>query len=107
MTRSTFGPAFVEERDGARLRRQRDTIRDLMLDGRPRTLGDIATLTGYPEGSISAQLRHLKKPRYGAYRLEKRYLGGGLYAYKLLPPLPQGQQQLFDLGRPARSGHAS
>ena len=29
-------------------------------------------MTRYPETSISAQLRHLKKPKFGNYELEKR-----------------------------------
>ena len=69
-----------------------------MLDGRWRTLGDIATLTGYPEASISAQLRHLRKERFGRHRVEKRHAGNGLYEYRLLPPLPvarDGQTRLF------------
>jgi hypothetical protein len=36
------------------------------------TLGDLATLTRYPAASISAQLRHLKKPKFGNFALEKR-----------------------------------
>jgi len=98
MTRSTFGPAYVEERDGERIRRQHEVIRDLMLDGRWRTLADIATLTGYPESSISAQLRHLRKARFGSHRVGKEHRGGGLYVYRVLPPLPagrDGQTQLF------------
>jgi len=36
------------------------------------TLGDLAALTRYPAASISAQLRHLKKPKFGNFALEKR-----------------------------------
>lgn len=113
MTRSTFGPAFDESRDGERVARQMDRVRDLMIDGVWRTLPEISAALArrhpgsrFPEGSVSAQLRHLKKEKFGGYRLEKEHIGDGLYRYQLLPPLPQGQQQLFDLGRPARSGHA-
>ena len=103
----TFGPAYDEERDGARLARQHEVIRDLMLDGEWRTLAYIASRTGFPEASVSAQLRHLRKPRFGSYRVDKRHVGGGLYEYQLLSPLSQGQALLFDTGSPARSGHAS
>ena len=54
-----------------------------MNDGRWRTLREIATLTGDPEASISAQLRHLRKPRFGAYEVEREYLRDGLYRYKV------------------------
>ena len=118
MKRSTFGPDFVEERDGARLDTQRTRLRDFMLkkawDGQWLTLPEISAELSrrfpdarWPESSISAQLRHLKKSRFGAHRLAKHYAGNGLYLYQLQPPLPQGQQQLFDLGWPARSGHVS
>jgi hypothetical protein len=36
------------------------------------TLGEIAGLTEIGEASISAQLRHLRKPRHGRHRVEKR-----------------------------------
>ena len=58
-------------------------IWNVMSDGRWRTLREIATLTGDPEASISAQLRHLRKPRFGAYEVEREYLRDGLYRYKV------------------------
>ena len=46
---------------------QIEVIRDLMLDERMRgswlTLAEIAEVTRYGEASISAQLRHLRKPQ--------------------------------------------
>jgi hypothetical protein len=36
------------------------------------TLDELAKLTHYPPASISAQLRHLRKPQYGAFLVEKR-----------------------------------
>jgi hypothetical protein len=36
------------------------------------TLQELALLTHYGEASISAQLRHLRKPEYGAFVVEKR-----------------------------------
>jgi len=35
------------------------------------TLAELGAMTRYPETSISAQLRHLKKPQFGNYELEK------------------------------------
>lgn len=40
------------------------------------TLRELAAITGYGETSISAQLRHLRKPRFGAFLLEKRVRAG-------------------------------
>jgi hypothetical protein len=55
---------------------QLQTIRDLMLAAARRgawlTLGEIAEMTEIGEASVSAQLRHLRKPRYGLHLVEKR-----------------------------------
>jgi hypothetical protein len=57
-------------------RRQRDVLCDVMLTAREcdtwLTLDELAKLTHYPPASISAQLRHLRKPEYGGYAVEKR-----------------------------------
>lgn len=70
------------QKDGAAARRrailrsQRDVLRDVMLSAGDcdawLTLEELAKLTHYPPASISAQLRHLRKPQYGAYLVEKR-----------------------------------
>jgi hypothetical protein len=56
--------------------RQGDVIREVMLSagecGTWLTLDELARLTKYPPASISAQLRHLRKPRHGAFVVEKR-----------------------------------
>ena len=56
--------------------RQTDVIRDVMLSAGEcetwLTLEELARLTRYPPASISAQLRHLRKPRFGAFLLRKR-----------------------------------
>ena len=48
-----------------------------------RTLDEIAQLTGDPPASVSAQLRHLRKEKYGAHCVEKRRREGGLWEYSL------------------------
>ena len=57
-------------------RRQRDVLCDVMLSASQcdtwLTLDELAKLTHYPPASISAQLRHLRKPEFGAYEVEKR-----------------------------------
>ena len=55
------------------MKTQLEQIRDLMLDGKWRSLQEIADNTNFAEPSISAQLRHLRKPQHGSYTLAKRY----------------------------------
>lgn len=78
------GSTFDLERDGKRLERQHDRVRDLMLDGYWRTLSEIARHTGAPEASVSARLRDLRKPRFGGYVVERKNLGGGTWKYRLV-----------------------
>lgn len=83
------GPAYEPEKDDARLSDQHRRIKALMLDGQWRTIREIARKTADPEASVSAQLRHLRKPRFGGYTVERRQRGerkSGLYEYRLLPP---------------------
>jgi hypothetical protein len=51
-------------------------IRDLMIEASNRgawlTLAEIAESTEFGEASISAQLRHMRKLRFGHYRVDKR-----------------------------------
>lgn len=89
------GSDYVPERDDVRLGPQLERVYSVMKDGLPRTLRQIANATGDPEASISAQLRHLKKERFGSHRVEKENKGGGLYEYKLLPPEKKGQGVLL------------
>jgi hypothetical protein len=99
---STYGPAFFEMSDHERILTQLEVIRDVLLSAaecteafalRPyrllwdpaqlardsgwMTLRELAELTCYGEASISAQLRHLRKPQFGGYVVEKRRRGFG------------------------------
>ena len=62
-------------------RRQRDVLCDVMLSARQcetwLTLDELSKLTHYPPASISAQLRHLRKPEYGGFAVEKRPRAAG------------------------------
>ena len=70
------------EYDARRLRSQRDVIRDVMLAAADcatwLTLAELRALTRFGEASISAQLRHLRKPEHGAYEVVKRHRDEGL-----------------------------
>ena len=83
------GSDYARDADGPRLARQHERIRDLMLDAQWRTLNEIAVATGDPPASISAQLRHLRKARFGSWIIEKRprsERSRGLYEYRMLAP---------------------
>lgn len=78
------GADIKPERDNKRLTKQYDAIFNLMKDGKWRTLNEIARQLGYGEASISAQLRHCRKPRNGGHTLNREYVGDGLYKYQLI-----------------------
>ena len=69
-----------------------------MQDRRWRTLAAIAAESHAPHASVSAQLRHLRKARFGSFVVEKRYAGNGLFEYRVLPPAPVDQPRLFGRG---------
>jgi hypothetical protein len=83
-----YDPAF----DQARLTKQIGRVWTVMSDGRWRTLRELSEATarfsraGDPEASCSAQLRHLRRPKFGAYTVHRRARGDrstGLYEYRL------------------------
>lgn len=63
---------------------QREYIRDVMRDKQWRTLDFIAEITGAPAPSVSAQLRHLRKAKYGGHTVNKRRNDVGVYEYQLI-----------------------
>lgn len=77
------GADYQPSRDQARLTAQQQRLLDLMGDGHWRTLRQIEAATGIPQASASAQLRHLRKARFGGYTVERDHLGGGLYQYRV------------------------
>ena len=77
------GDDYQPARDNPRLRGQLLRVWTQVKDGRWQTLRSIADATGDPEASVSAQLRHLRKQRFGGYEIEKRHVRDGLYEYRL------------------------
>jgi hypothetical protein len=77
------GADYVHERDSHRLTGQILEIYALMSDGRWRTLAAIESATGAPQASVSAQLRNLRKKRFGEHTIDRRHVGGGLYEYRI------------------------
>ena len=78
------GADYVPTRDDPRLSVQYWRIFFLMRDGEWRSLPAIQRATGDPPASISAQLRHMRKRRFGGHTVNRRYLGEGLYEYQLV-----------------------
>lgn len=100
VSRRTFaGSVYQPRHDRARLAVQIERIRGYMVGGQWRTLREIkASLetlyapSVFPESSISAQLRNLKKPPYSLQLLKRRRVGvhgpgAGIWEYRLLPPM--------------------
>jgi len=89
MTEPHFnGPEYTID-DHVRLLDQHMRIKQVMCDGVWRTLGQISIATKDPEASISAQLRHLRKKRFGSYTVERKQVGDrakGLFEYRVMPP---------------------
>lgn len=70
------GATFDAKRDGPRLTRQLDRVRDFMADRRWHTLKEIGDALDAPQASVSARLRDLKA--------EHRYVGKGLWEYRVV-----------------------
>lgn len=77
------GADIVTERDSPRLQDQMRVLKDIMDDHRWHTLGELEAMTDFPQASISAQIRHLRKKRFGGHIVDRKYLGNGCYAYRL------------------------
>ena len=79
------GPEYIPARDQKRLTGQAERIFNLMADGKWRSLPEIARETGDPEASVSAQLRNLRKERFGSHTVNRRHIYSGLFEYQLIP----------------------
>lgn len=64
------------QENGERMPTQLEVVRGVMLLAAQfdswMTLEELARKTKFPETSISAQLRHLRKEKHGGYQVEKR-----------------------------------
>ena len=85
------------EEDETQLAAIRKLMRRAFARGAWLTLGEIAQATEFAEASISAQLRHLRKPHHGRHRVEKRrrrpvreirdgWREPVIWEYRVLPP---------------------
>lgn len=95
------GSDYDHTRDAPRLTEQIQRVFTVLSDRNWHALSHIAMLTGDPEASISAQIRHLRKARFGGWEIEKKHMGNGLYLYRLtgerLEPTTQPPSDLIPL----------
>lgn len=81
-------------KDQIRINDQHERIKIFMLDGFWRTVREISTALEYPETSVSAQLRHLRKPQFGGFivrRKKRQNTNESEYCVEK----PKAQQDLF------------
>lgn len=78
------GSDYQHALDFTRLSGQILRVYNLMKDGCWRTLDEIGDATGDPVASVSAQLRHLRRPKFGGYTVNRRSRSGALFEYQLL-----------------------
>lgn len=82
------GPDYERGADQARLTGQILRVYEAMRGGDWLTLDELSGAADAPAASVSAQLRHLRKPRFGGFTVEKRSRGDrshGLWEYRLTP----------------------
>ena len=90
------GAVYVEAVDRERLTRQIDCIKQVAIDGGWMTVQSLTAKLrraypsiGFPENSVQAQLRNLRKV---GYQVDRRNVAtsGCLHEYRVLPPVNPG-----------------
>lgn len=80
------GRTYKSEHDKARLSGQLLRVLEAMNDGEWRTLRELSDEADGSEASVSARLRDLRKPRFGAWTVDRRRRGEatrGIHEYRL------------------------
>lgn len=70
-----------------RLRQQLARVHRVLADHEWHTPQELEKATGDNWASAGARLRDLRKKKFGGYKIERLYLGGGLYKYRLIPSI--------------------
>jgi hypothetical protein len=79
------GETYNEARDRKRLDGQALAVWKFMVDGNWHTSSEIEAGTGFNWSSANARLRDFRKVPMGGHTVERKSLGGGLFAYRLIP----------------------
>ena len=82
------GRTYSEALDGARLGTCLDKVRAIITNppGRWFTFAELANKAEASEAGVSARLRDLRKPQFGAMKIESKRIGRGIWAYRQAPP---------------------
>lgn len=82
------GVTYAPEHDCDRLSGQLARVRESLADGQWWTLARLAGVVGGSEAGVSARLRDLRKPRFGAHVILRRRVaeGAGMWEYRMEPP---------------------
>ncbi len=83
-----FDGEYDIKKDHLRLSAQFLAVEKFMLDYRWHTLQEISGALGFPEASVSARIRDLRKMRFGAYKVDtaRSDPDSGLYLYRIIRP---------------------
>lgn len=79
------GATFSAPRDGERLHAQLVAVRQFMVCNADCwwSLEELEVALGYPQASISARLRDLRKAKFGGFEIARKYMARGQWAYRL------------------------
>ena len=77
------GTTYQPELDFIRLTGQLQAIYNLMRSGSWYSVTNIHEALGFPEPSISAQIRNLRKKKFGGHLIERRRVDN-FYQFRLL-----------------------
>lgn len=78
------GSTFDSKKDGVRLNKQLQSVFDVMIDTQWHTLEYLEFITGFPQSSISARLRDLRKVKFGFNVVNRRRKTEGTWEYQLI-----------------------
>lgn len=78
------GATYEPARDEKRLTGQLERVREAMANGEWWTLDRLTARVGGTTPAVSARIRDLRKPRFGAHKVERKSLGHGLFAYRVV-----------------------
>lgn len=78
--------AYDPELDYGRLTAQMRRLWAVIVDGRWHTLAELEQAADGPQGSLSADLRSLRKPKFGGFVVARKRVTeeGGTWAYRLV-----------------------
>lgn len=77
------GATYDASRDEARLTGQLNAVRQILRDRQWHTLAELALRAGGSPAGVSARIRDLRKDKFGNHQIDREYVSGGVWRYKL------------------------